>query len=777
MLEEISCGDASPSASLGGSLVVENADKGQLTLPSQGDSTEIPRLSVTDHGGCHVTVSCSDRIDNREPQAQASPVPVNAKGDVSPVNPAIVAKNKSMLCPEKPPEQPVHLRTFLDTFRTPSETQDERWAKDAAVTASVFLVFVNLLLFATDFSVDSLITSVYPMVKALAFFSILLLLRHRTYGVTAFQYVIALTSIVDPVAYWLNVHTGDDPKTYAPALFVAFSLPVTSIVFAVAGGKHESWLGGKGIVAFHLATVAAIAGLDYVRFSCTWLVNAEEGMQCERLYATFGLMVCVCDCGSWWAVGVLRTRMGHERLVALVMLDNCLPRSYSADIKNQVSRALAEAGEAAGYDTLRRNLEERPELIGLRVTATVGKHENISVMFADLVGFTQSTLSMQPEAVVQTLGEIFLEIDWVCVFVDVEKIKTIGDAYMACSKLENSSGKLAAKIGAKKMVQVGLWVTSELRCRSFGGSEELRFRVGINTGSIVGGVIGFSKFSFDVWGDTVNLASRMESSGIPNRVQVSPSTARLADTFHYSSRTIVVKGHRFPLTAYLVDEDGNSTPNGSRTLSSASSRKDAWRSFRRLGSTSSQSSTSLHSPASFSSNPLIAGPAFFKIHPGHRLSCVSMSSLSSNSGSLGSAGSPHRSTRKRPPALQSPVSQQLQDFSLVSDFTPMLSPAAAVAHASQGEVRQWLTMIGLSHLARSFEEHAWSSLDQVVLMQPEDLDIMKITQAGTRRCLLTAVQALRSSHSDSCRSRSIGSSPLVHSHLMHPVVSPVPSRD
>lgn len=172
--------------------------------------------------------------------------------------------------------------------------------------------------------------------------------------------------------------------------------------------------------------------------------------------------------------------------------------------------------------------------------------EGASVLFADLVGFTQLAERAAPEELVSKLNEIFTAFDEIVGRHGIEKIRTIGDAFMA-----------AAGVPVELPDHAERMARAALDMRSFAvGVEEVDFRFGISSGPLVAGVVGTSKFQYDIWGDTVNTASRMESSAEPGRIQVSEATYRLIQTrFECMARGAVdIKGKGAMNTWYLLGE-------------------------------------------------------------------------------------------------------------------------------------------------------------------------------------------------------------------------------
>ena len=149
---------------------------------------------------------------------------------------------------------------------------------------------------------------------------------------------------------------------------------------------------------------------------------------------------------------------------------------------------------------------------------------NVSVMFADIVGFTPLASKLSAREVVDLLNGIFSEFDDICRKNGIEKIKTIGDAYMAVAGLP-----AARADHAQVLVDVGFEFFETIKKYQTINANQLEMRIGIHSGDAVSGVIGKSKFSFDIWGDSVNLASRLESIGQPGTIHVSEETLSLLD--------------------------------------------------------------------------------------------------------------------------------------------------------------------------------------------------------------------------------------------------------
>lgn len=168
----------------------------------------------------------------------------------------------------------------------------------------------------------------------------------------------------------------------------------------------------------------------------------------------------------------------------------------------------------------------------------------VTVLFTDFQSFTQSATAISPVELIQTLNEFFTAFDDIIDRNNLEKIKTIGDSYMCAGGLPtpNTSNPKDVVLAAK---QITKWVNDKNEERQSQGLQKWEIRIGIHTGELIAGVIGRKKFAYDVWGNTVNLASRMESSGEIGKVNISNATYELIkDEFVCEYRgNIPVKGN------------------------------------------------------------------------------------------------------------------------------------------------------------------------------------------------------------------------------------------
>ncbi len=226
---------------------------------------------------------------------------------------------------------------------------------------------------------------------------------------------------------------------------------------------------------------------------------------------------------------------------------------YEGTIDDISQRKRAEAALRAEQEKSERLLLNiLPQAIAEQLKEYQGaiaeRFESATVLFADIVNFTPFSASVSPLELVQMLNQIFSEFDQLAEQYGLEKIKTIGDAYMVAGGLPRAKVDHAAAIANMALAMQAAIAKFQ---RNDGRSFEIR--IGIHTGSVVAGVIGTKKFIYDLWGDTVNIASRMEMQGEPGRIQMTAATRdRLPERFQFEERgTIDVKGCG-PMTTYWL---------------------------------------------------------------------------------------------------------------------------------------------------------------------------------------------------------------------------------
>jgi class 3 adenylate cyclase/tetratricopeptide (TPR) repeat protein len=179
--------------------------------------------------------------------------------------------------------------------------------------------------------------------------------------------------------------------------------------------------------------------------------------------------------------------------------------------------------------------------------------EEVSVLFTDFKGFTSIADKLSPEEVVEELNECFMSFDSIMEKHDLEKIKTIGDAYMCAGNLPSPDPDHAYKIIKAGMEIQGFMEEYNVR-RSEKGLETWEIRIGVHIGPVVAGVVGKKKYAYDIWGSTVNIASRMESNGTPGRVNISAHTYEIIkNRFECSHRGKIFAKNLGELDMYFVE--------------------------------------------------------------------------------------------------------------------------------------------------------------------------------------------------------------------------------
>lgn len=180
-------------------------------------------------------------------------------------------------------------------------------------------------------------------------------------------------------------------------------------------------------------------------------------------------------------------------------------------------------------------------------TLIADRYEAVSVLFGDIVGFTETSARLAPAELIEEMNQLFSGFDAICTRTGVEKIKTIGDAYLAVGGLGAETDHAAA------IAETALQMVEQVEAGA-GPGAHWRIRIGLHSGPAVAGVIGTSKFAYDVWGDTVNVAARLEASSEPNRIHVSVTMASgLEDDFRLApQRLIELKGKGLVETCFLL---------------------------------------------------------------------------------------------------------------------------------------------------------------------------------------------------------------------------------
>jgi class 3 adenylate cyclase len=285
-------------------------------------------------------------------------------------------------------------------------------------------------------------------------------------------------------------------------------------------------------------------------------------IHCLMIYTLFGLRFPIAVALGWTmtAAFTLVVRDYHgltgadlARQFAAVAYANMMGMLIGWQLEAATRRGFLGRREAererARSDALLLNI--LPLQIAERLKASPGviaeAHASVTVLFADIVGFTNWCARRPPEEVVKLLDQVFTVFDAVAQRHGLEKIKTIGDCYMAVAGLPT-----ARDDHARAALDMAREMLSEAQGIAVSTGEPLELRVGLSSGPVVAGVIGRSKFIFDLWGDTVNTASRMESHGRPGRIQCCEETARMLPGVDLEARDGVEVRGKGAMRVFLV---------------------------------------------------------------------------------------------------------------------------------------------------------------------------------------------------------------------------------
>ena len=227
-------------------------------------------------------------------------------------------------------------------------------------------------------------------------------------------------------------------------------------------------------------------------------------------------------------------------------------------LNGELNEHLIQLDQAYSMLNTERDRAERlllnvlPEAVANRLKLGQGtiadSFAEVTVLFADIVDFTSLSARISPEQLVNMLNQVFSAFDQLAEKHGLEKIKTIGDAYMIVSGLNDPIPNQAEAVTA-----MALDMQKELHRLSEITGIDLKVRIGIDTGPVVAGVIGTKKFIYDLWGDTVNTASRMESQGMAGRIQVTQRLYELLQgKYEFERRGLIPIKGKGEMMAYLV---------------------------------------------------------------------------------------------------------------------------------------------------------------------------------------------------------------------------------
>eukprot|EP01006_Ploeotia_vitrea_P042020 TRINITY_DN66599_c0_g1_i14.p1 TRINITY_DN66599_c0_g1~~TRINITY_DN66599_c0_g1_i14.p1 ORF type:complete len:648 (-),score=31.25 TRINITY_DN66599_c0_g1_i14:912-2855(-) len=263
-----------------------------------------------------------------------------------------------------------------------------------------------------------------------------------------------------------------------------------------------------------------------------------------------------------------------EKALTTQLLNNAFPTDVTQKLRNSLAKEVQVKQQA--QTTLNMNLATYAPRIAY-------KYKTANILFADIVGFTQMSGKVTAAKLVQVLNGLITSVDNICMSIGVEKIKTIGDCYMAMSvaerirqnyaPTENDHDDVDGDVTDNEAAHRLMYFANQLHIKAPGyqiTDKKLQFRIGCHSGPVVAGVIGVNRFAFDIWGDTVNTASRMESTGAPAKTQVSQAFYNLVEPYNFTweHRVINAKG-KGVMDAYLFDPTSLSNSSAAVTPKAA----------------------------------------------------------------------------------------------------------------------------------------------------------------------------------------------------------------
>ena len=312
------------------------------------------------------------------------------------------------------------------------------------------------------------------------------------------------------------------------------------------GTLFAIWMLGRDSqlhVYFTLAGVLLFMfGVERLRQFFAWFAVAFAGLLISLYVAPEHGMLLPHDAG-------LRQMLAAHAMINAIIINGltmfyalAVLRRTEIELEGQYARSSALVDTMLPASVADRLISGTEQRIADRV-------ESLSVLFADLVGFTRAAHTLPPEEVIDYLDDMVRTFDELCAKHGVEKIKTIGDSYMAVGGLNGASGREAVALG-----RLALAILATQLSRPPLGQQRLGIRIGIHVGSATAGIIGDTRFTYDVWGDAVNVASRMESHGVPDRIHVSSEfRAATAEYFTFEDRgTTEIRGIGQSRTYFLL---------------------------------------------------------------------------------------------------------------------------------------------------------------------------------------------------------------------------------
>lgn len=342
----------------------------------------------------------------------------------------------------------------------------------------------------------------------------------------AFKVMAFISGLMFIFAY-LNIQPFTNIATQILAVIVTFALLFIGIYHHFLGNKIAKYyfIAWSSLLISNFVLLFALNGILEINF---WTIGSTQiGNALEAILLTLALAAKLKQYKSDQAAyqeSILEKTRENERLV----------KRQNVILEQKVKERTKElTAEKAKSDDLLLNILPKAIADELKNTgkATPRLHEQVSVMFVDIKGFTSYSERVSPSELVGDIDRLFRGFDKIIEKYNIEKIKTIGDAYLCAAGLQDSNSDHAFRIiqAAKDILE---FVETEQQKDDF-----FKVRVGIHSGSLIAGVVGKSKFAYDIWGDTVNVAARMEQHGEEGKINVSENVySILKDKVSFSHR-------------------------------------------------------------------------------------------------------------------------------------------------------------------------------------------------------------------------------------------------
>ena len=354
---------------------------------------------------------------------------------------------------------------------------------------------------------------------------------------------------------------------------VGMTIPAITNIASFAIWLVSFWFNRKGkhLAALILGSFEVIAN----SVLCTYLIGWNTGLhyyiialipfiyfipsKTNRIKNIFSVLFCLFYAGLYflcfdktpfYTLNPLAVQVMNYYNIALTFLTFALSAHFyskaAADAEDALEKEFKRS-ESLLLNILPLSIAQRLKRMPERVIAD--RFESVTVLFADIVGFTKLSATQPPEEIVRYLNRIFSAFDILTEKYGLEKIKTIGDNYMLAGGLPEPDSEHALNV--VRMAQDMLSVIDQVNSES---NASIQVRIGVHSGPVVAGIIGSKKFIYDLWGDTVNTASRMESHGAPGRIHISEDTYRLVQNkFECESRGEIEVKSKGKMRSYFVN--------------------------------------------------------------------------------------------------------------------------------------------------------------------------------------------------------------------------------